>query len=51
LKSTQIDKLAETEEGEDRQEAPEDKEERLRDAILKARIRDRPLIRDLIDDH
>lgn len=51
LMALQIDSLVETEEGEDRQDAPEDKEERLRDAILKAKFKDRISIRDFIDDH
>ena len=51
LMALQMDTLTETEEGEDRQDAPEDKEERLRDAILKAKMSDRTKIRDLLDDH
>ena len=46
----QIDNLAETETGEDRQDAPEDKEDRVRKALLHVSVKDRSLIRDLIDD-
>lgn len=51
LMALQLDTLAETEEGEDRHDAPEDKADQLRDAILNARFRDRISIRDFIDDH
>lgn len=51
LMALQIDKLAETEQGEDRQDAPEDKADQLRDAMVNPRIRDQIFIRDFIDDH
>ncbi|HKY45093.1 MAG TPA: hypothetical protein VJM50_18525 [Pyrinomonadaceae bacterium] len=50
LMALQIDTLAETETGEDRQDAPEDKEDRMRKALLHVSVKDRSLIRDLIDD-
>jgi hypothetical protein len=50
LMALQVETLAEREVGEDRQDAPEDKEERLRDAMLMAKLSDRTLIRDLHND-
>lgn len=46
----QVDSLSEHELGQDRRDAPEDKEERLRDALLKAKISDRSLFTDVIHD-
>ena len=51
LMALQMETLAETEEGEDRQDAPEDKEEKLRDAILNAKLRTHISVRDFIHDH
>ena len=50
LMALQIDTLTETESGDDRQDAPEDKDERLRDSLLRVSVHDRALIRDMIRD-
>lgn len=50
LMALKIDSLAEREVGEDRQDAPEDKEDRLRNAIFTAKLFDRKWIRDIADD-
>lgn len=41
LMALEVDPLVERETGEDRQDAPEDEDDRLRDAILKAKLTDR----------
>jgi hypothetical protein len=46
----QVDALAESEIGQDRNEAPVDEEERLRDAIFKAKLIDRGWTRISSDD-
>lgn len=50
LIALQVDTLTESEIGQDRDEAPADEEERLRDAIFKARLIDRNWLRIPSDD-
>ena len=50
LMALQVDALAESEIGQDRNEAPVDEEERLRDAIFKAKLIDRGWTRISSDD-
>lgn len=50
LTALQVDTLIESEIGQDTNEAPADEEERLRDAIFKARVVDRKLMRIPSDD-
>ncbi len=50
LMALHLDSLVEREVGDDRMDAPEDRDEALRDAILKAKLVDRATIRDFLDE-